>query len=105
MVPLAAGQTATFTATPDPATATPTASSLVWTSSDTTNAPVTPVSTDATGLSATVTFPEDVQAGVVFELTITYTNADGTKATGTSTYTTVAPAAPDVTGFTIAQTA
>lgn len=107
MVPLAAGQTATFATTPIPATSVPNPAALpVWTSSDTTNAPVTAVATDTTGLSATVTFPSTVVAGVSFSLTITYTNGDGTVATQTNSFVTVAPPSPDITAFTdILQTA
>lgn len=107
MVPLAAGQTATFATTPIPSTSVPNPAALpAWTSSDTTNAPVTPVASDASGLSATVTFPSTVAAGVSFDLTITYTNADGTVATQTNSFTTVAPPSPDITGFApIVQTA
>lgn len=107
MVPLAAGQTATFATTPVPATSVPNPAALpVWTSSDTVNAPVVPVAADATGLSATVTFPATVAAGVSFSLTITYTNADGTVATQTDSFVTVAPPSPDITAFTpIVQTA
>jgi hypothetical protein len=100
MVPLAAGQTATFSTTPIPSTSVPIASSIVWTSSDTTNAPVTPNTADPTGLSTLVVFPSTVVAGVTFSLTVSYTNADATIATETTSFTTVAPAASDVTGFT-----
>jgi hypothetical protein len=107
MNPLAAGQTATFATTPIPSTSVPNPAALpVWSSSDTVNAPVVPVATDTTGLSATVTFPSTVVAGVTFSLTITYTNADGTIATQTNSFVTVAPPSPDITGFTpILQTA
>jgi hypothetical protein len=107
LVPLAAGQTATFATTPIPATSSPDPTKLpVWTSSDTVNAPVIPVATDKTGLSANVTFPSTTPAGVTFSLTITYTNADGTVATQTNSFTTVAAPSPDITGFTpILQTA
>lgn len=107
MVTLSAGNTATFATTAIPATSVPNPKALpVWSSSDTTNAPVVPVATDTTGLSASVTFPTTTPAGVVFALTITYTNTDGTIATQTNSFTTVAPPSPDITGFTpIAQTA
>lgn len=106
MVPLAAGQTATFATTPLPANAVPTASGIAWSSSDTVNAPVTQNSADSSGLSATVTFPSTVAAGVAFSLTVSYTNSDGTTATQTNSFTTVAPPPTDVTGFTdILQTA
>ena len=101
MVPLAAGQTATFSTTPIPATSVPNPAALpVWTSSDTTNAPVSPNTADKTGLSTLVVFPSTAAAGVTFSLTITYTNADGTVATQTNSFVTVAPPSPDITGFT-----
>ena len=100
MVPLAAGQTATFSTTPLPAGSTPLASGLVWSSSDSTNAPVSSnLTADPTGLSTLVVFPSTVVAGVNFSLTLSYTNSDGTVATQTNSFVTVAPAAQDVTGF------
>ena len=107
MVPLSAGNTATFATTPIPSNAVPNPAALpVWTSSDTTNAPVVAVATDPTGLSATVTFPATVLGGVTFSLTITYTNQDGSVASQTNQFTTVAPPSPDITAFTpIVQTA
>lgn len=99
MVPLAAGQTAIFATTPIPSTSVPVPASLVWTSSDTTNAPVTPNAADPSGLSIQVVFPPTVAAGVTFTLTLTYTNTDGTTATQANEFTTVAPASPDITGF------
>lgn len=107
MVPLAAGQTATFSTTPIPPTSVPNPAALpVWSSSDMTNAPVSPNTADASGLSTLVVFPSGVAAGVTFSLTITYTNADGTIATQTNSFVTVAPPSPDITGFTpIVQTA
>jgi hypothetical protein len=100
MVPLAAGQIATFSTTPIPATSAPDPTKIVWTSSDTTNAPLTPNTSDTTGLSVLVAFPSTVVAGVTFSLTVSYTNADGTTATQTNSFTTVAPPVPNVTGFT-----
>ena len=100
-VPLAAGQTATFSTTPIPSTSAPVASNIVWTSSDTVNAPITPNTADPSGLSVLVAFPSTVVAGVTFSLTVSYTNSDGTLATPqTNSFTTVAPASPDITGFT-----
>ena len=106
MVPLAAGQTATFSTTPIPSDASPIAANLIWSSSDTVNAPVSPNSADTTGLSTLVVFPSTVVAGATFSLTLSYTNSDGTTATQTNSFTTVAPAPADVTGFNpIAQSA
>jgi hypothetical protein len=106
MVPLAAGQTATFSTTPIPSNAAPTPSGITWTSSDTVNAPVSPNSADTSGLSTLVVFPASVVAGVTFSLTVSYTNSDGTTATQTNSFTTVAPPPTDVTGFNpIVQTA
>jgi hypothetical protein len=102
MVALAPGNTAVFTATPTPAgTALGPGIVAVFTSSDTVNAPVT---ADATGLIGTVVFPSTAVVGTSFTLTCTATNADGTVATGSASFTIVAAPSPDVTGFTIAQT-
>jgi hypothetical protein len=100
MVPLAAGSTATFSTTPIPSTSVPDPSKIVWSSSDPVNAPVSANAADATGLSVNVTFPSTTPAGLVFSLTVSYTNADGTTATETDSFTTVAPAPSDITGFT-----
>lgn len=101
MVPLAPGQTAGFVTTSLPTGTSPNPAALpVWTSSDTVNAPVTINSADTTGLSASVVFPTTAVVGTTFALTITYTNADGTVATQTDSFTIVAPASPDITGFT-----
>lgn len=100
MVTLSAGNTATFSTTPLPANAVPTPSGIQWSSSDTTNAPVVVNPNDPSGLSANVTFPAGVAAGVSFTLTISYTNSDGTTATQSGSFTTVAPPPTDVTGFT-----
>ncbi len=102
MFPIAPGFSPVYTATPIPAGTYPAAGNVpVWTSSDTTNAPVT---ADATGLIATVAIPASAVVGTTFTLTISYTNADGTVATGTLAQTIVAAPVPDITGFTIAQT-
>lgn len=102
LLPIAPGFSPVFTATPTPAgTALGPGIVAVTSSSDTVNAPVT---TDATGLIATVAIPTTAVVGTAFTLTTTATNADGTVATGSATFTIVAPPSPDVTGFTIAQT-
>ena len=106
MVPLAPGQTATFATTPIPSTSVPVAASLIWSSSDTVNAPTSPNTADTTGLSTLVAFPTTAVVGTSFTLTISYTNSDGTLATQSNSFTIVAPPSPDVTGFTaITQTA
>lgn len=101
MVSIAPGNSPVFTATPVPATSVP-STPPTWFSSDTTNAPV---SVDSTGLVATVQIPSGATVGASFTLTVSYTNADGTVATGSITETIVAPPSPDITSFTIAQTA
>ena len=100
MVPLAAGQTATFSTTPIPSTVVLVPANIVWSSSDTTNAPVSPNPTDPTGLSTLVVFPSTTPGDLTFTLTVTYTNADGTVVTQPNDFTTVAPPPVDVTGFT-----
>jgi hypothetical protein len=99
MVPLAAGFTAKFATTPIPATSVPDPTKLVWTSSDPVNAPVSPNPADPTGLSTLVAFPPTVAAGVNFSLTLSYTNSDGSPASQTNSFETVAPPSPDITGF------
>ena len=103
LLPIAPGFSPVYTATPQPAGTFPAPGNLpVWTSSDPVNAPVT---MDPTGLIGTVNIPATAIAGVSFTLTITYTNADGTVATGSLVQTIVAAPPADITGFTIAQTA
>lgn len=98
MVPLAAGQTATFSTTPIPAGTTPDPTKIVWSSSDTAHCPVVVNPDDPTGLSANVTFADATPAGLNFVLTIEYTNPDGTTASQPNTFVTVAPVL-DITGF------
>lgn len=100
MIPLAAGQTATFSTTPIPTGSAPDPSKVTWSSSDTTNAPVVVNPSDASGLSAQVTFPSTVTAGLTFILTVNYENSDGTFASQANSFTTVAAPPSDVTGFT-----
>jgi hypothetical protein len=100
MLPIAPGNSPVFTATPVPSTSVP-STPPTWVSSDTTNAPIT---VDPTGLIATVAIPASATVGASFTLTISYTNADGTVATGTTSQTIVAPPSPDITSFTIDQT-
>jgi hypothetical protein len=101
MNPLAPGTSAVYTATPIPATAVP-STPPTWTSSDPVNAPVT---ADSTGLIGTVNPPTSAPIGTNFTLTVNYTNADSSVATGSITDTIVAPGSPDITAFTITRTA
>jgi hypothetical protein len=102
LIAIAPGSSPVFTATPVPAGTAP-GPGLVptWTSSDTVNAPVT---ADPTGLIGTVAIPTSAVVGTSFTLTVSLTNADGTVATGSASFTIVAAPSPDVTSFTIAQT-
>lgn len=104
LAPIAPGFSPQFTATPQPAgtVLNPAQPIPVWTSSDTTNSPVT---VDSTGLVATVAIPTTAVVGTVFQLSVSYTNADGTTASGSASFTIVAAPPMDVTGFSIAQTA
>jgi hypothetical protein len=103
MLPIAPGFSPQFTATPIPAGAFPAPGNVpAWTTSDPTNAPIT---VDPTGLVATVAIPATAVVGTTVTLSISYTNADSTVATGSTAFTIVAPPPPDITGFTIAQTA
>jgi hypothetical protein len=100
LLAIAPGNSPVFTATPVPSTSVP-LTPPTWISSDTTNAPVT---VDSTGLIATVAIPTNAVVGTVFTLTVNYTNADGTAATGSIILSIVAGPSPDITGFTIEQT-
>ncbi len=105
MLPIAPGFAPGFTASPVPAGSVPAPGNPVaWSSSDTTNAPVTANASDPTGLTATVNLPSTAVVGTSFTLSVTYTNADGTVATGSQAFTIVAAPSPDITSFTIAQT-
>lgn len=103
LLPLAPGFSPQFTATPVPAgvVLNPALPVPTWTSSDTTNAPV---SVDPTGLIATVNIPTNATVGASITLSVNYTNADGTAATGSTSFTIVAAPPADVTSFTVAQT-
>ena len=101
MFPIAPGFNPVYTATPVPEGSVP-STPPTWTSSDTTNAPVT---VDASGLVATVAIPSTAVVGTAFTLTVSYTNADGIVATGSLSQTIVAAPPADITSFTIAQTA
>jgi hypothetical protein len=103
MQPIAPGFSPVFTASPLPvgAVLAPGQPVPTWESSDPVNAPVT---ADSTGLIATVAIPSTAVVGTAFNLSISYTNADGTVAIQTDTFTIVA-AVTDITGFTIEQTA
>jgi hypothetical protein len=101
MVPLDPGQSPQFTATPTPAGSSLGAVIPTWTSSDTTNAPIT---VDPTGLIATVALSAAIVVGSSVTLTVSATNGTAT-ATGTLTFTIGAPPPAFPTSFTIAQTA
>jgi len=94
-MPFQAGATVVIDFTPQPTGAEPTTPPTI-TSSDPTNAPVT---ADSTGLIATVVF-DAAAAGESVTISISYTNPDGTVATGDYQGTVAAPAVPDVTSFT-----
>ena len=104
MQPIAPGFSPVFTATPQPAgnVLNPAQPVPTWTSSDTTNAPV---SVDSTGLVATVAIPSTAVVGTSFTLTVSYTNADSATATGSFSGTIVAAPPMDISSFTVEQTA
>lgn len=103
LLPIAPGFSPVFTATPVPAGTFPAPGNIpTWVSSDTVNAPIT---VDPTGLIATAAIPTTAVVGTAFTLTINYTNADSTVATGTASFTIVAAPPSDIQSFTIAQTA
>ena len=96
---IAPGKTIVVTFTPEPGNATLITAPVI-TSSDEVNAPVT---SDPTGLIATVVIPSSAVVGTGFILTLNSPNPDGTVATGSFTGTIVAPTV-DATGFTSEQT-
>lgn len=101
LLPIAPGYTPGFSTTSLPAGTSPNTATLpVWTTSDTTNAPLQSNLADATGLSTYVAIPTAAVVGTTFVLTITYTNADATVATESGSFTIVAAPSPDITGFT-----
>ena len=100
MLPIAPGFSPVYTATPSPSNAFP-STPPTWTSSDPVNAPVT---ADSTGLVGTVEIPATAVVGTSFTLTVSYTNADSTVATGSITQTIVPVPPVDITSFTIKQT-
>jgi hypothetical protein len=103
MLPLSPGNSPVFTATPVPAGTLPaTGNPPTWTTSDPLNAPIV---IDPTGLVATVAIPATAVVGTSVTLSISYTNADGTAATGSAAFTIVAAPPSDITSFTVAQTA
>jgi len=95
------GNTLVFTATPEPAgSVVPAGSTLTWSSSDPTNAPVTQ---DSTGLIGTVVLGASAPAeGVTITLNATF--PDSKTASGTATFTIVIPVV-EPTSFSITQTA
>jgi hypothetical protein len=96
------GNTLQFTATPTPAgSVLPTGVVPTWTSSDTTNVTIT---TDPTGLIATVVLGTAIPVGESVTLTITATLPDGTTPSGSVTFTVGAVPPVEVTGFTVIQT-
>ena len=99
--PIVAGSTVVYTATPVPSTSVP-STPPTWTSSDPANAPVT---ADPTGLIGTVVIAAVAPVGTSYTVTISYTNADGSVATGSASDTTVAPPSPDITSFDVVRTA
>lgn len=102
LLPIAPGYAPVFTATPTPAYNFQPGNLPVFVTSDSVNAPI---SVDATGLVATVNVPTTAVVGTSFTLSISFTNADGVVATGSATFVIVADPQPDVTSFTINQTA
>jgi len=100
LLPIAPGFSPVFTATPIPATSVPAPGQpLTWTSSDPVNFPIT-----SSGLVATAAIPTTATVGATGTLSISYTNADGTVATGSFSWVIQAAPPADITSFTIAQT-
>jgi hypothetical protein len=104
LLPIAAGNSPQFQATVVPAGAPTVAAQTVWSSSDSVNAPVTVNSADQTGLTATVAIPATATPNTPFDLTYTYTNADGTTAVATASFVIAAGGnVVNITSATIAQ--
>lgn len=102
LIALDPGNSPQFTATPQPV-ALPAGVVPTWSSSDTTNVSIT---TDPTGLIATVNLSTSIPVGESVTLTVQATLADGTTPSGTFTFTVGAPPPPaETTSFSIAQTA
>ena len=70
LLPIAPGNSPQFEVTPTPAGVTTVLAQSAWTSSDTTNAPVTANASDPTGLSATVNIPSTAVVGTPFTLDV-----------------------------------
>ena len=103
LLPIAPGFSPVFTATPVPSTAVPNPSTPpVWTSSDTVNFPI--VTNLANPLQVTANIPSTATVGATGTISLSYTNADGSVATGSFSWTIVAAPSPDITSFTVAQT-
>lgn len=104
LLPIAPGFAPVFTATPVPPTAVPNpATPPVWTSSDTVNFPISV--NLANNLQVTANIPSTATVGATGTLSISCTNQDGTVATGSFSWTIVAAPSPDITSFSISQTA
>lgn len=110
MILIAPGSSPVFGVTPEPAGVVTSASQAAWSasSSDNSTVTITPVTTDDTGLTATATLPETINAGAELMITWTYTNADGKVVSVTGIFPVFAAPPPpppviDVTGGTLAQ--
>jgi len=109
MLSISPGNSPQFQAVLQPVNAGPVvASQVVWSVGSYTNATVTQVSTDLTGLSATLDIGTAAAAGDQIPLTVTITNQDGSVVTVTDnlTVTSTTPLPPtyvNVTGAVINQ--
>jgi hypothetical protein len=93
------GATLTSTATPEPAGSSLGTVIPVWSSDDTTDVTVT---ADPTGLIATIVLSAAIAIGKVVTLTVSATDpATGNLATGTTSFTVVAPPAVFPTSFSL----
>lgn len=102
MTPFSPGSVVTITATDVPAGSTlPEGVVPVWTSSD----PLAAIALDSTGLIATVTLDPTIVVGASVTFTATATLPDSTTPTGSLALTVVAPPPPEVSSFSLAQSA
>lgn len=89
------GNSPTFQASLQPVNAGPfLAASVAWSVTGDPGASVAPISTDPTGLTATLTLSSAVVLGAILPLTVVVTNQDGSTVTATDTLTVVAQSTP-----------
>ena len=95
MLTISPGLAPQFSAILQPVTAGPfVASNILWSVSGDPGATVAQISTDPTGLTATLTLAAATVIGAILPLTVVVTNQDGTTVTATDTLTVVPAGTP-----------